>query len=341
MLRTDLLDSWRSATPAHAPNRFVINIQPDQAKRFEQTLRRAGVQQFDWYPMIRGRLIAINQMPVSAADYTEEKAKRLIDREFNLSYASHMPAHNQLIAGDWQSEEPDALSIEEGIATTLGIHLGDVLRFDMAGVQNEARVTSIRHVDWTSMRVNFFVMFPVSQFLNVPTTYITAFRSPSPALDRQLVQQFPNVTNVDMGATLQQIQNVLTQVSRAVEGLFVFSLLAGLLVLLAAVTVTREQRARDFAIMRALGATQRLLAQVQRAELLGVGALAGFLAACVAVALGWALAHFVFDFSWHAGWWVPLLGTLCGAVLAWLAGWWGLYEVLARPVVQTLRQVQD
>ena len=191
------------------------------------------------------------------------------------------------------------------------------------------------------MRVNFFVMFPVSHFLNVPITYIAAFRSPWPAFDNQLLRQFPNVTNVDMGATLNQIQQVLSQVSRAVEGLFVFTLIAGLLVLMAAITITREQRTRDFAIMRALGASRRLLNQVQQAELLGVGALAGFLASVVAMVLGWALARYVFDFDWNAGWFIPLLGMLTGALLAWIAGWWGLQDILKRPVVQTLRAAQE
>jgi putative ABC transport system permease protein len=341
MLRTDLLDSWRAATPAQAPNRFVINIQPDQAQSFQQQLRAAGVTHYDWYPMMRGRLVAINQNQVSAADYSSDKAKRLIDREFNLSYAATMPSHNRVVGGEWLSEEDDGLSIEEGIANTLGIQLGDVLQFDMAGVTHQARVTSVRKVDWTSMRVNFFVMYPKSHFLNVPTTYIVAFRSPGAWLDNALSHQFPNVTNVDMGATLLQIQQVLTQVSRAVEGLFVFTLLAGLLVLFAAVSVTREERARDFAIMRALGATQHLLSRIQRAELLGVGALAGFLASSVAVLLGWALARYVFDFDWHASVWVPFLGMGLGALLAWLAGWWGLREVLRRPVIQTLRAVQS
>jgi putative ABC transport system permease protein len=155
------------------------------------------------------------------------------------------------------------------------------------------------------------------------------------------VRAFPNVTNVDMSATLAQVQGVLGQVIRAVEFLFAFTLAAGLVVLFAAVTATREERAREFAIMRAVGARASLLRQVQRAELLGVGLLAGLLASCVAVAVGWLLARHVFDFSWTVRPWVPLAGSLAGALLALAAGWWGLREVLQRPVVQTLRRAQD
>ena len=159
----------------------------------------------------------------------------------------------------------------------------------------------------------------------------------SASFDNALVREFPNITNVDMSATLAQVQSVLGQVIRAVEFLFGFTLAAGVVVLFAAVTATREERAREYAIMRAVGAQARLLRQVQRAELAGVGLLAGFLASCVAVAVGWALARFVFDFTWTAPLWVPL----AGALLALAAGWWGLRGVLRRPVMATLRQAAE
>ncbi|BDU59074.1 inner membrane transport permease [Limnohabitans sp. MORI2] len=352
LLRTDLISSWRNATPVDAPNRFVINIQPTQTDTFLQTLRDAGVSKLDWYPMIRARLVAVNGNTVTPDSYTEERAQRLVDREFNVSFSADRPEHNTVVAGAWQAEEADGLSIEEGIAKTLKLKLGDTLRFDMAGVLHEARITSVRRVDWASMRANFFVMYPVSRMttgagFDVPTTYIAAFRAPqravatdkpTPSFDNQLINRFPNVTNVDMGATLNQVQSVLGQVVRAVEFLFLFTLAAGLVVLFAAVTATREERAREYAVLRALGASNQLLANVQRAELAGIGALAGLLATCVAMLMGWGLARFAFEFEWTASLWVPLLGAMVGALLALAAGWWGLRDVLRRPVVQTLRQ---
>jgi len=342
LLRTDLINSWRKATPVNAPDRFVINIQPDQTKAFQVSLKQAGVTGYDWYPMIRGRLVAVNGNAVSPSDYTDDRAKRMVDREFNLSARSAKPEHNPVVQGQWKEGERDAVSIEIGIAKTLGLKMGDRLRFDVGGVISEGRVTSFRKVDWGSMRANFFVIYPVDNLPDVPLSYMAAFKTPDvPAFERNLLQQFPNVTSVDLRATFTQIQNVLDQVIRAVEFLFAFTLMAGLLVLTAAVTSTREERKREFAIMRALGATGRLLSQVQTAELMGVGLLAGFLASLVAELVGWGLAKFVFEFEWTASLWVPVAGALTGALLAWIAGWWGLAEVLRQPVSQTLRQASE
>lgn len=353
LLRTDLIGAWRQATPPDAPNRFVINLQPDQGEAFQSHLKAAGVAQYDWYPMIRGRLVAVNGRPVRPEDHADDRARRLVEREFNLSHAAAMPAHNQLVGGRWTPEEGDGLSVEAGLAETLGLALGDRMAFDIAGQSVEGRITSLRKVDWGSMRVNFFVMFPRSAMgAEVPVTYIAAFRAPgtvgaggqpvdgpaAAAFDNALSREFPNVTNIDVSASIGQVQRVLEQVIRAVEFLFGFTLAAGLVVLFSAITATREARSREFAVMRALGASGRLLAQVQRAELLGVGALAGVLASVAAMAVGWGLARFVFDFRWSAAPWVPLAGGVAGALLALGAGWWGLREVLRRPVVATLRQ---
>ncbi len=339
LLRTDLIASWRQATPPDAPNRFVINIQPDQGDAFQQQLRDAGVAKFDWFPMIRGRLIAINDKSVVPDDMLDARAKRLLDREFNLSHGATLPAHNEVSAGRWTADEAGAVSVEEGLAQTLQLKLGDTLRFDVAGSTTQGRITNLRKVDWGSMRVNFFVIIPRAKLPELPATYIAAFRAPAtPGFDNALARNFPNITNVDVSASIAQVQRVLDQVVRAVEFLFGFTLAAGLVVLFAAVTATREARAREFAVMRALGASSKLLAQVQRAELLGVGALAGVLASLAAIAVGWALARFVFEFSWNASPWVPLAGGVTGALLALAAGWWGLREVLRRPVIETLRR---
>jgi putative ABC transport system permease protein len=340
LLRTDLIASWRQATPVNAPDRFVINVQPEQAEPFLAHLKNAGVQSPDWFPMIRGRLVAINGRVLGPEDLEADRGKRFLDREINLSHSADLPAHNPLVAGRWQSEEVGGVSVEEGIAKALGVQLGDLLGFDIAGQAHEARVTSLRKVDWGSMRANFFMLFPVSSMPDLPMTYMAAFQSPQgvPGFENAMVNEFPNITSVDMRSTLAQVQRVMDQVIRAVEFLFAFTLAAGLMVLLAAVGASRQAREREYAIMRALGAGRSLLAQVQRTELLGIGWLAGFMASAMALVVGWALARYAFEFAWQAPLWVPLVGGVAGALLAWGAGSLSLAGVLRQPVVQTLRQ---
>lgn len=340
LLRTDLIASWRNATPPDAPNRFVINVQPDQAEAFQQALHQAGVERYDWHPMIRGRLVGINGQTVQPDQFATDRAQRLVEREFNLSHMAQLPDHNPVVQGRWTPDEADGLSVEEGLAEELGLKLGDTLTFDIAGMPVERRITSLRKVDWGSLRVNFFVIFPVADMADVPVTYISAFRAPegNPQFDNTLVRAFPNITNVDMSQTIAQVQRVLGQVIRAVEFLFGFALAAGLVVLLATITATRGEREREFAVLRAVGASSGLLRQVQRIELAGVGLLAGFIASLVAVAVGWALARYAFQFAWQPPLLVPLAGSLAGGVLALAAGWWGLRSVLRTPVVETLRR---
>jgi len=344
LLRTDLIDTWRASTPKDAPNRFVINVQPDQAQAFQAALAQGGVAAgYDWYPMIRGRLVAINGEPLNGRYAGDDRARRLVEREFNLSHTDRMPPHNLLVGGRWQAGEAGALSIEQGIAETLGVKLGDSLRFDIGGIPQEGRITSIRKVDWGSMRANFFVLFPHAEMPELPVTFMAAFRvaEAAPGFDNGLTKAFPNITMIDVSASVRQLQQVLDQVVRAVEFLFAFTLATGLAVLFAAVSATREARAREYAVMRACGASARLLGQVQRAELLGVGALAGLLATLAAAAVGWALARYAFEFQWTARAWVPLIGALAGAWLALAAGWWSLRGLLHRPVLDTLRRAGE
>ncbi|MGN6527602.1 MAG: ABC transporter permease [Burkholderiaceae bacterium] len=339
LLRTDLIDSWRAATPPDAPDRFVINIQPDQGDAYRAALKAAGVRHDDWFPMIRGRLLTIDGQPAAPRYEHDANALRMVEREFNLSHTLELPDDNRIVAGRWIPGEPDGASMEEGLAKTLGVKLGDTLVFSVGGQQFTSRITSLRKVDWGSMRVNFFVLFPRADMGDVPYSYISAFKAPrTPGFDNRLAAAFPNLTVFDVSAALAQVQGVLDQVVHAVELLFGFALVAGLVVLMATVSATREARAREFAVMRAVGASATLLSRVQRAELLGVGALAGFLAATAALVVGWLLASQVFEFHWNPPWWVPLAGAASGGVLALAAGIRSLRDVLARPVMETLRR---
>ena len=339
LLRTDLIDSWRSATPPDAADRFVINIQPDQADGVRAALASAGVARYDWFPMVRGRLVAINGQDIDPAALATDRARRMVDREFNLSHAARQPAHNLVPQGRWQEGEQGAVSVEESVMSTLSLKLGDRLRFDIAGQPVESVIRSVRKVDWGSMRANFYVMYPVDQLDGVPLTYLAAFKTPpAPGFERELQRDFPNLTQVDMRATVAQVQKVLDQVIRAVEFLFGFTLAAGLVVLLAALSASREERVRELAVMRALGASAALLRRMQRAEVAGLGLLAGTLAALAALGIAAWLALKVFEFEPSLSPLTPLLGALSGALLALGASAVTLRGLLARPVVESLRQ---
>ncbi len=339
--RTDLVAAWRRAVPADAPNRFVINVQPDQRTAFVTALKDAKLSNFDFAPMVRGRLIAINDKPVGPAAYQDERAQRLVDREFNLSYTDDLPAHNKVVGGTWfQPGADDEVSIEDGIAKTLGVKLGDVLRFDVAGVAAAGRVTSVRKLDWDSMHVNFFVIFPPKTLGTLAQTSISAFHlsDGDTSFTGRLVQRFPNVTVIDTGAIFNQVQAIVDQVVRAVEFLFVFTLAAGLLVLYAALLSSRDERTREAALLRALGASRRQLTRAQLAEFVGIGLLAGLLAAAGATATGWVLATKAFDFPYSFGATAWVLGTVGGTALALLGGWLGLRPVMNEPPLRTLRE---
>jgi putative ABC transport system permease protein len=341
VVRGDLMAAWRNATPPDAPNRFIINIQPDQKDPIAATLAGAGVANVPMYPMIRGRLAAVNGTPVTATTYTDERAKGLAEREFNLSTMAAIPAGNKIAAGKWYADEegkPEA-SVEEGIAKTLGLKLGDRMRFDIAGSPVEATITSLRKLEWGSMRVNFFVVINPKAMADTPQTWITAFHLPKQyaSMGNTLARTYPNLTVVDVGAVLRQVQAVLDQVIVAVEFLFGFTLISGVLVLYAALMGSQDERTREAGLLRALGATRQQLSRAQLIEFLLVGALAGVLAATGAAAMGWGLATYQFKFDWvfNPGVWGA--GLAAGAACAVVGGYFGLRSVLKHPPLQTLR----
>ncbi|MET3130502.1 putative ABC transport system permease protein [Oxalobacteraceae bacterium GrIS 1.11] len=343
VVRGDLMAAWRNATPPDAPNRFIINIMPDQKVELAARLARAGVLHAPLYPMIRGRLIAVNGAPLTPATYQDERAKSLAEREFNLSSMAQMQEQNTIVAGRWFQDRPGApgeASVEEGLAKTLRLKLGDKMRFDIAGQTVEVTVTSLRKLEWGSMRVNFFVILNPGALADAPQTWITAFHVPpqQAALGDALTRAFPNLTVLDVGGVLKQIQAVLDQVVTAVEFLFAFTLASGVLVLYAALMGSQDERTREAGLLRALGATRRQLARAQLIEFTLVGALAGLLAASGAAAMGWALATYEFKFDWRFASGVWLAGVLAGTLCAMAGGWLGLRNVLRQPPLQTLRE---
>jgi putative ABC transport system permease protein len=342
LVRSDLLASWQRSLPPDAPNRFLVNVQPDQVEALGEFFLRSRLPAPTLYPMVRGRLIEINGRAVSSRDYVDEQARRLIDREFNLSWAGRMQPDNVIVSGRWfaESDRGKALvSVEQGIAQTLGMKMGDRLVYDVAGSLLEVTISSIRKVEWDSFRVNFFVVAPPGVLEDYPASWVTSFHlapERSPLMD-DLVREFPNLLVIDVAAILAQVQRMMDQVVRAVEFVFLFSLVAGLLVLLAAVSATHDERRYDAAVMRTLGAAGRQLRAVQIAEFVFIGALAGFLSAVGATAVGWVLAKEVLNVPFSVNPVVWAVGLVAGAVGVTIAGMLGTARVLRTPPMQVFR----
>jgi putative ABC transport system permease protein len=341
IVRIDLLHSWQANLPATAPNQFLINVQAGETEPLGTLLRAGGVSVAGFYPMVRGRLTAINDQAVRPKDFTDARARRLVEREFNLSWATRLPEENRIVAGRWWpagSEGGDGLSLEQGLAETLGIRLGDHLRFTIAGQELNARVSSLRSVAWDSFRVNFFVILPPGVLERSPATYITSFYLPEDRgeLLTRLIRQFPSVTVIDVRAIMRQVRTIMDRATLAIEYVFVLTLLAGLMVLYAAIQASREGRRHDTAILRTLGASRRQVLASLFIEFTTLGALAGLLAAAGASAVGYVLAARIFELPYHLNLWVWLAGTLGGALGVGLAGTMGTRSVLKQPPLLTL-----
>jgi putative ABC transport system permease protein len=343
LVRTDLLASWQRSLPADAPNRFLVNIQPDQLEPLRAFFAQEGVAAPAFYPMIRGRLTRINGSEVSSLDYADERAKRLIDREFNLSWAQQPQLDNRILAGRWWRPDEHGLpmfSVEEGIAETLGIRMDDRLTYEIGGSRLEGRVASLRKVDWDSFHVNFFVVTPPGVLDPFPATYVTSFHLPADqaALMDRLVKRFPSLLVIDVAAVLAQIQRIMDQVVKAVEFVFLFGLLAGAVVLFAAISATHDERVLDAAILRTLGATGRQMLAVNIAEFAAIGALAGLLASIGATVLGYLLATRVLNVPYAIDPSVWAVGLVGGTVGVLLAGLLGTQRVLRTPPMAIFRE---
>jgi len=373
LVRADLLASWQGKLPVDAPNRFVVSIQPDQRQAVLDFFAQQKLPQPQLLPMVRGRLVAINGRAITGDSYPEPRARALVEREFNLSYAEQMPAWNELVSGRWWSdantpptspsfrrkpesshcdkldtglrrcdETPEAreeFSVEEGIAKTLGIQLGDELAYEVAGSRFAARVTSLRRVQWDSMKVNFFVIATPELLQDYPASYLSSFYLPPDKLlaGDELVRQFPNLLVIDTTAVIAQVRGIIEQISQTIGVVFLFTLLGGGVVLYAAMLATQDERAQEAAIMRTLGADRAYLRRLHLGEFAVIGALSGLFAAAGATLLGRLLAGHVLEIPYRPGILIWLVGVLCGVGLVGVAGWLNTRKLAKLPPLSILR----
>jgi putative ABC transport system permease protein len=342
LVRDDLLQDWRASLPADAPNYFMINIRPDEGPGIERFFREAGLPATELVPMLRARLVAINGTPVARLKFKSDRANDFVEREANLTWSEQPGPGNKIIAGEWWRRGDRGgprVSVEHDYAELLGLKLGDRLDYDVAGESVSARVTSLREVRWDTFKPNFFVVFSPGVLEKVTGTLITSVHvepAQRPALV-DLVRRFPEVTIIDIEALLAQVRDVMDKASLAVQYVFLFTLAAGLMVLLAAVQATRDERRYESAMLRTLGASRAIVFQGVAAEFVVLGALAGLLAAGGATAVGYVLAHEVFDLKYSPDPTVWIVGVLGGAALVGVAGLLAARSVVTHPPMRSLR----
>lgn len=322
VVRGDLLATWQDSLPADAANHFLINIQPDEAAGVEERLRQAGIEA-DVYPMVRGRLVAINEKAVQPDDYPDPQTRRLMSREFNLSQLETLPEDNTIVAGRFWDDDPDpAFSVEVDIAERLGVSVGDTLTFEAGGSRYSATISNLREVRWDSFNVNFFVASSPGVLDDAPATYITSFHlsADQRRLVTDLVRAYPSVTVIDIDAILDTVRGIMDQGTRVVELMALLTLFAGIVVLLAALQVTREERRFEGALLRSLGASRELIRRLALGEFLLLGGTAGLLAGLGAAVAGQLMARQLFELDYGFNLWLPLLGAAAGAAVVTLAG---------------------
>ena len=343
LVRDDLLEDWRASLPADAPNYFMINIRPDEGEAIRAFFRERGLPPTELVPLVRARLTAVNDVPVGEIRFEGDRARDFVEREANLTWARSLRDDNRLVSGTWWTEGDGGgarVSVEQEYAERLGLKLGDTVSYDVAGEPVTAKITSLREVRWDSFQPNFFMVFSPGVLDDVTGTLITSVhvRPEQRPLLVDLVRQFPEVTIIDIAALLSQVRDVMDKAALAVQYVFLFTLAAGLMVLLAAVQATRDERRYESAMLRTLGASRRVVFQGVAAEFTALGLLAGLLAALGATVVGYFLAREVFNLEYAPDPWVWVIGVLGGALLVGLAGVLAARSVVTQPPVETLRQ---
>jgi putative ABC transport system permease protein len=342
IIRGDMIDDWRSRLPQTAPNYFFVNIPAGQKESFESFLTTRGGQVSRILPMIRGRMIEINGKPTSAIGKANPRAEGFAQREQNLTWAAQMGAGNTITAGKWFSADDAGkplVSVATEYQENLGLKLGDKLKFDIAGETIEVSVASFRRVEWDSLQPNFFLMFPPGLLEGSLGTYMASaqFRPADPASIAQLVRQFPSVSVFDMDDLLTQIRSIIDKAVLAVQSVFFGTLLAGVVVLLAAVQATRDERRYESAMLRTLGASRRTVLVGVLTEFALIGIFAGVIAAAVASVGGFLLATRILNMPYQPNPTLWIVGSSLGAVLVCGAGYLATRSVLSQPPLVTLR----
>jgi putative ABC transport system permease protein len=344
LIRGDLIRNWQASLPIDAPNRFIINIQPAQIKGVKQFFEQQNVKNGTIFPMVRARLISKNGSAVNTTQWESERAKHLAEREFNLSWAAQMQSDNKLLSGRWWTLKDYGkpyLSLEQDLAKTLGIKLGDKLLFDVAGTPLMLTVINLRKVEWDTMRANFFTVTPPGVLDNYPANYISSFHLPigTEASINQLVRSNPNLTVIDVASLMEQVRGIMQKMSSTVEYVFSFSLIAGLAVLYAALIATREERIKEATLMRVFGSSRRQVGVAYITEFSCIGLVSALIATIAANLLAYYISIQVLNVPFQFNASLALCTSLIAAFIIPLVAWLGLRGFLNIPARQLLNSI--
>lgn len=335
LIRTEIVANWVNQLPPGAPNQFLINIQPSELDDLAGFFTEHGLPTPDFYPMIRARLTKVNDKPIDLDGFADPRAKRLANREFNLSWAEELKADNKIVSGQWwgSNAASQEFSFEKDIAGTLGLVVGDVVEYATAGEKLVGRISSLRTVQWDSMGVNFFVEGTPSLLQRFPATYITSFHlsSESSHILSRLVRQFPSISVIDVSALVGQVRSIMQRASNAVEFVAVFTLLAGILVLISATQTTQKERTFNTAMLKTLGSSQKYIVALMASEFILVGTIAGVTSAVAAQICTWLIATQILGLTYEFNFWLVPLGAMIATGIVTLLGFFAIQIAFRKP----------
>ena len=342
LIRTSIIEEWQLQLPEKTPNHFLLNVTPEQVPSVEELLAERAFSIDEQYPIVRGRLTHINGSAVDEA-LPDEQSRQNVDRPFNMTWSENLPYENSITSGKWWDDEPaqQSVSVEQGLAERLGIRVGDELQFSIGSDVLSVNVASIRSLNWDSMRPNFFMIFPPSVLGEYPATYISSFYLPpdQKSFLNEFVNNFPTVVIIEVDAIIAQIRTIVGQVSSAIELVLALILVSGLLVLIASVKASLDERFRESAILRTLGARRNLVLGGLVIEFAVLGFLAGLMGAFTAEVSVFLLQTQVLDMRFSPHPWVWVFGPLLGALMTAITGYISCRKVVDISPVQVLRDI--
>ena len=343
VVRTELMSTWQNALPELAPNHFLINIQPDERATVEEILSSHGIESPGFTPLVRARISHVNGVPLGEYQARDERAEDELRDDLNLTWSADLMPGNEIVAGEWwePGDTTPQMSLEAEELEDMGLEIGDQLTYSISGQEITVTITSTRRISWDTFTPNFFMVLNPGALDDAPQTFVTSFfvEPDQRAASLDLSEALPSVSVIDIGAVLDQVRRAMARAALAVQYVFLFTFAAGIMVLLAAIQSTRDERMYESAVLRTLGAGRRVVLQGVAAEFTALGILAGTLGAFGAGLVGYLVADRLFELEYLPGPALWLSGLVVGGIVVGVSGTLAARSVVNEPPVSTLRRI--